>query len=69
MFLATSGRLHGLALLSCALLPLPEPTFADPTGYPLQITNCDRVTRYTQPPERTVSIGQGTTYARCVWSR
>jgi iron complex transport system substrate-binding protein len=61
MFLATSGRLHGLALLCCALLPLPEPTFADPTGYPLQITNCDRVTRYTQPPERTVTIGQGTT--------
>lgn len=61
MFLTTSGRLCGLALLCCTLLPIPRPTFAQPTSYPLEITNCDRVTTYAKPPERAVSIGQGTT--------
>lgn len=61
MSLLTSGRRRGLALLCCTLLPIPGPAFAQSSSYPLEITNCDRVTTYDQPPERAVSIGQGTT--------
>lgn len=61
MFLSTSGRLCGLAMLCCGLLPIPGTAVAQSTGYPLDITNCGRVTTYTQAPARAVSIGQGTT--------
>lgn len=61
MFLSISGRTRGLALLCCALLPVPGTAFAQPTGYPLTIANCNRVTTYERAPERAVSIGQGTT--------
>ncbi|MWB77089.1 ABC transporter substrate-binding protein [Pseudooceanicola sp. 216_PA32_1] len=61
MFLSISGRTRGLALLCCALLPVPGTACAQPTGYPLTIANCNRVTTYERAPERAVSIGQGTT--------
>ncbi|WP_108260036.1 ABC transporter substrate-binding protein [Mangrovicoccus ximenensis] len=59
MNLATSARSGGLALLASALMAVPAA--AQSGAPPVEIENCGRTASYAAPPERAVSIGQGTT--------
>ncbi|ARQ71057.1 ABC transporter substrate-binding protein [Streptomyces marincola] len=52
-----------LLLTACGADDSPPPPSAEPgeNGYPLTLDNCGRTVEVTAPPERAVSLNQGTT--------
>ncbi len=56
------GPRRALGMFAGALLALTgSQVHAQPTEYPVQITNCQRTISFDASPRRVVSIGQGTT--------
>jgi iron complex transport system substrate-binding protein len=59
---APSGRTRRfLSIAGLVGLMLSPVQAAEPTNYPLTLRNCGREVTFARPPQRTVSIGQGTT--------